>query len=103
MGKIATDVLIMVQSDVQEVELDGGGASSAMAHKQNPIIAEMIVAQARYCHAQMGGLHTASIHENERSGAAWTLEWMLLPPLVIALGSAIENTIKMTGALTFKA
>lgn len=101
MGKIATDVLMMVQSDVQEVRLEGGGASSAMAHKQNPIAAEMIVAQARYCHAQMSGLNTASIHENERSGVAWTLEWLLLPPLFVAASSAIENTIKMIEAMMF--
>ena len=41
-----------------------------------------------------GALTGAMVHEQERSGAAWTLEWMVLPPLALsaarALGLAIE-------------
>jgi len=52
MGKISLDVLLMVQSDVGEVSLKGGGSSSAMQHKKNPVLAEVILAQAGYCHTQ---------------------------------------------------
>jgi 3-carboxy-cis,cis-muconate cycloisomerase len=31
------------------------------------------------------------IHENERSGAAWTLEWMVLPPMAEAAGAALRH------------
>lgn len=101
-GKLATDILIMVQTDVGEVGLSGGGSSSAMAHKKNPVLAEIVVAQSRYCQIQMNGLNFASIHENERSGSAWTLEWMLLPPLVIMTGCTAVHMSKIIDGLTFK-
>ncbi|MEP3278037.1 MAG: lyase family protein [Stappiaceae bacterium] len=101
MGKIGQDVLFMCQSEVGEARLAGGGSSSAMPHKQNPVRAEIVVALARYCQTQMNGLNTASIHENERSGTAWTLEWMLLPALVVATGSILSNTTEMLDGLTF--
>ncbi len=28
------------------------------------------------------------VHENERSGAAWTLEWLVLPQMAEAAGAA---------------
>lgn len=101
MGKIGQDILMMAQSDVAEVRLAGGGSSSAMPHKQNPVAAEVLVAKARYCQAQMNGLNTAAIHENERSGTAWTLEWMLLPPLVVAAAGAVSNANDLIENLTF--
>ena len=93
-GKIGADVCLMAQQGVDEARVAGGGGSSAMPHKQNPVAAETLVTLARYASAQAGALSGAMVHEQERSGAAWTLEWMLLPPLAIsaarALGVAIE-------------
>jgi len=102
MGKIAQDILSMAQSDVGEVRIDGGGSSSAMKHKKNPVLAEIILAQARYCHAQMSGITTASIHENERSGTAWTLEWMLVPALLITSANTVMNTIELIENIKIK-
>jgi len=101
LGKTAQDILIMVQNDVAEAKLAGGGSSSAMPHKTNPVLAEIIVAQARYCQAQMAGLNTASLHENERSGTAWTLEWMLLPQLVATASGSVTKTTELVNALKF--
>lgn len=103
MGKIAQDILIMVQTEVAEISLASGGKSSAMPHKKNPVLAEIVVAQARYCHTQMSGLHTASLHENERSGVAWTLEWMLLPPLVIMASKSVLNAGELIENAQFRA
>ena len=100
MGKIAQDVLFMAQSDVGEARIEGGGSSSVMEHKKNPVLAEVILAQAHYCHTQMSGLNTASIHENERSGTAWTLEWMLIPALLITSANTVVNTKELIENLT---
>jgi len=70
--------------------LTGGGGSSAMPHKQNPVSAEILVSLARFNAAQMGGLHQAMVHEQERSGAAWMIEWMILPQIVASTGSALK-------------
>ncbi len=89
LGKIGQDVALMAQQGVDEITLSGGGGSSAMAHKQNPIAAEAMVTLARYVAGQQGILGQAMIHEQERSGAAWALEWMTLPAMAEATGAAL--------------
>ena len=81
LGKLGQDVCLMAQQGVDEIVMSGGGGSSAMAHKSNPIGAELLVTLARYAAGQAGSLAQAMVHEQERSGAAWTLEWMVLPDL----------------------
>jgi len=89
LGKIGQDLCLMAQQGIDAAALAGGGGSSAMPHKQNPVLAETLVALARYAATQHAGLLQAQIHEQERSGAAWTLEWMLLPGLAMATGAAL--------------
>ncbi len=61
-----------------------------MPHKSNPVKAEVLVALARFNATQVSGMHHALIHEQERSGAAWSLEWLLLPPMLQATGAALN-------------
>lgn len=89
LGKIGQDISLMAQNEIAAIHLSGSGGSSAMAHKQNPVKAEVLVAIARYSSTLVGGMHQAMVHENERSGAAWTLEWLILPPMATAAGSAL--------------
>jgi len=88
LGKIGQDIALMADRG-DEIALAGGGGSSAMPHKQNPVAAEVLVTLARFNAAQLGGLAQAAVHEQERSGAAWTLEWLLLPQMVVASGAAL--------------
>jgi 3-carboxy-cis,cis-muconate cycloisomerase len=94
LGKMGQDLALMAQQGVDEVALSGGGGSSAMPHKANPVAAETLVALARYAAGQSGLMAQALVHEQERSGAAWTLEWMVLPGLsraaLRALGLAAD-------------
>ena len=83
LGKFGQDIALMAQAG-DEIELSGGGGSSAMPHKQNPVAAEALVALARFNATQLSGMHQALVHEQERSGAAWTLEWLMLPQMVVA-------------------
>ena len=93
-GKIGQDAALMAQQGIDEIAL-GGGASSAMAHKRNPIAAELLVALARYAATQLPAVHHALVHEQERSGAAWTLEWMVLPPLAVTACRALAVATEM--------
>jgi 3-carboxy-cis,cis-muconate cycloisomerase len=90
LGKMGQDICLMAQQGVDEIKLAGGGGSSAMPHKQNPVLAELLVTLARFNAVQVSGMHQAMVHEQERSGAAWALEWMLLPQMVLATGRGLS-------------
>jgi len=89
LGKFGQDIALMAELGA-ELSLSGGGGSSAMPHKQNPVGAEVLVSLARFNAVQVSGLHQSMVHEQERSGAAWMLEWMILPQIVTATGSALN-------------
>ena len=101
LGKLGQDVALMAQNELGTVRLAGGGTSSAMAHKSNPVPAELLVALARHVAGLSGTLATALVHENERSGAAWTLEWLVLPPTVVATGAALRTALSLVPNLSF--
>lgn len=96
-GKIGQDICLMAQQGIDEVALAGGGGSSAMPHKQNPIRAELLVTLARHAATQVCGVHQAQIHEQERSGAAWALEWMSLPGLAVAAARSLAVAAELIG------
>lgn len=70
-----------------------------MAHKQNPVRAEVLVTLARFNAVQVSGLHQSLVHEQERSGAAWTLEWMILPQMLNATGTALLHAEALLGSI----
>lgn len=89
LGKFGQDIALMAQT-ATEIALSGGGSSSAMAHKQNPVAAETLVALARFNATQLSAVHQAIVHEQERSGTAWTLEWLVLPQMVMATAASLR-------------
>lgn len=97
LGKIGMDVAILAQNEVGAVTLAGGGGSSAMAHKSNPVNAEVLVALARQVAGLSGTLNQALVHENERSGAAWTLEWLTLPAMLVSTGAGLRLAEMLVG------
>ena len=60
-----------------------------MPHKKNPIGAELLVTLAQFNAVQVSAMHHSVVHEQERSGKAWTLEWMVLPQMLMATARAI--------------
>ncbi len=101
LGKTGQDLAIMAQNEIGEVRFRTGGGSSAMAHKSNPVAAEVLIALARFNATQVAGVHHALVHETERSGTAWTLEWLILPPMVAATGGALRLAAEMLDDLEF--
>lgn len=97
LGKIGQDICLMAQQGLDEIKLSGGGGSSAMPHKQNPVGAELLVTLARFNAVQLSGMHQALIHEQERSGAAWALEWMILPQMAQATARALATAQGLVG------
>ena len=101
LGKFGADVALMAQNEVGEIRISGGGTSSAMAHKANPVNAEVLVSLARFNAGLSGTFQQALVHENERSGAAWTLEWLVLPRMLVTAGASTRLAQKLTGQLAF--
>lgn len=91
LGKMGQDIALMAQTGQGTISLSGGGGSSSMPHKQNPVDAEALVALARFNAVQISGINQSLVHENERSGAAWTLEWLILPQMVVATAGALRR------------
>lgn len=99
LGKIGQDFALMALLKNGELEFDSAGGSSAMSHKQNPIKAETLVSQAEFASLLASGMQHASLHEQERSGSAWTLEWMIIPQVTVVTGSALTNANALLGSI----
>lgn len=84
LGKMGQDWLWLSQTEVGEVTFSNGGGSSTMPQKCNPVNAEILVAMARHNAGLTGQMHQAMLQENERSGSAWTQEWLVLPTMLMA-------------------
>jgi len=100
LGKMGQDIVLMAQNELGEFQFQGAGGSSAMAHKQNPVKAEALATLARFNATLAGGMQHAMIHEQERSGAAWTFEWMTIPQLCVAPGASLRNASELLESAT---
>ena len=92
LGKMGQDWLLLGQTEVGEVTFTNGGGSSTMPQKCNPVSAELLVTLARHNAGQVGQMHQAMLHEHERSGSAWTLEWLVLPSMLMATAVALHHS-----------
>jgi len=84
MGKIATDIVLMAQTEVGEVTeaaAPGKGGSSTLPQKRNPVDAVEAVASARLAIGLVPVLLGAMLQEHERAAGAWQAEWAAVPDL----------------------
>ncbi len=99
LGKMGQDITLMAMDEVGEVILTEGGGSSVLTRKINPVRAEILISLARFNAVQLSAMHQSMVHENERSGAAWTVEWMILPQMVVATAAALESTSRLLSTI----
>lgn len=95
LGKMGADILVMAQSEIDEVieNAEGGGKSSAMPHKNNPVLSEALAAIAKM-NAQLQSQQLLSmIHVNERDATAWILEWNTIPQMLINAATSLNHAI----------
>jgi 3-carboxy-cis,cis-muconate cycloisomerase len=81
LGKIAADVLVLARTEIGEVAesaAEGRGASSAMPHKRNPVLATLIRSAALQVPALATVLAQCLPAEDERSAGGWHAEWQPL-------------------------
>jgi 3-carboxy-cis,cis-muconate cycloisomerase len=99
LGKMGLDLVLLGQSEVAEVAAGRGGGSSTMPQKSNPVSAEALVTLARLNAGDLGTLHQALIHAQERDGSALGIEWQILPGMVIRAGAALRIALDLAETL----
>ena len=103
LGKIATDVMLLMQTEVGEAFepfMPGRGSSSTMPQKRNPISAELMAASARSVRQDVGlMLDSLAGADHERATGPWHLEWIALPRAFITTGGALTQAKFLAGGL----
>jgi 3-carboxy-cis,cis-muconate cycloisomerase len=106
LAKIATDVMLMMQTEVGEAFepfAPGRGSSSTMPQKRNPISCELIVACAKSVRQNAGLMLDAVAADHERATGPWHLEWIALPEAFLATAGALHQARFMLGGLVVDA
>ncbi|MCB1471367.1 MAG: 3-carboxy-cis,cis-muconate cycloisomerase [Rhodobiaceae bacterium] len=94
LGKMGADMLVMAQSEVGEICFEKAGCSSTMPNKSNPVLPEILVALAGHAASLAASMHRAEVAANERDGATWMLEWLVLPQAVCAAAAATARALE---------
>ncbi|WP_440977368.1 3-carboxy-cis,cis-muconate cycloisomerase [Pseudoxanthomonas winnipegensis] len=101
LGKIATDIMLLMQSEVGEAFEPSGagkGGSSAMPHKRNPVGCVAAIAAATRVPALVSTLFSAMSQPHERAPGQWHAEWETLPELIrLTAGSLAQMTVVLDG------
>jgi 3-carboxy-cis,cis-muconate cycloisomerase len=103
LGKIAVDVLSLTRTEVGEVHEpapSGRGASSAMPHKRNPVLATAIRSAALQAPQLAATVLGCMPGEDERSAGAWHAEWEPLRALLRLAGGAAHQAVELASQLS---
>lgn len=101
LGRIAQDVTLLSREEIGEVRLTGGGGSSAMPHKRNPVAAVQITAAATEAPALLHVVATAAVAADERAAGRWHAEWPALRRLARLTTSSAGAAAALVGGLAF--
>lgn len=95
LGKLATDVKLMMQTEVGEVYepfAHGRGSSSTMPQKRNPISCCYIHANISVVRQHVAALLDANVADHERSTGPWEIEWIVLPEIFCLTAGALAQS-----------
>ena len=102
LGKLATDVKLLMQTEVAEVYEpfhEGRGSSSTMPQKRNPISCLYIHATAALVRQNVGAMLEAMVADHERSTGPWEIEWIALPEIFLLASGALAQSSKLAAGL----
>ncbi|MFB6517736.1 3-carboxy-cis,cis-muconate cycloisomerase [Streptomyces sp. NPDC056401] len=105
LGKIAVDVQSLTRTEVGEVSepaVEGRGASSAMPHKRNPVLATLIRSAALQVPLLAAGVTQCLVCEDERSAGVWHAEWQLLRECLRLAGGAAHTAVELAEGLVVR-
>jgi 3-carboxy-cis,cis-muconate cycloisomerase len=102
LGTVAVDVALLARpefGELSEAAVAGRGASSAMPHKQNPVLSVLVHSAARRAPALAAELHRSAISVDARPDGAWHAEWAVLRELLRSVGGATELAAELVAGL----
>ncbi len=107
LGKIGTDVLMLMQSEVGEVFepfAHGRGASSTMPQKRNPVSCELLIVAAKAVRQNVAMMLDGMLHDHERASGPWQVEWLALPQaFILSAGALGQARVMLDGLIVDKA
>ena len=102
-AKLANDVLTAVQAEhaeLAEPTAPGRGGSSAMPHKNNPVLSIRLKTAAQVAAGDLNTLHTGVIANTaERADGGWHTEWAAFRDLLRTTGAVTEILAELSGGL----
>ncbi len=102
-AKIATDVVLLAQTEVAEVREGAGGTSSTMPHKRNPAVSVRALACAATARTHACALVAAEPHQHERAAGPWQAEWDALTGALAGAGGATAAVAELMSGLVVDA
>ncbi len=102
LAKIATDVMLMMTTEVAEAFepfVQGRGASSTMPQKRNPISCELIRGSAKLVRQHAGAALDAMETDFERATGPWHVEWSAVPEAFVLTSGALAQANFMLAGL----
>ncbi len=98
--RIAGEVLQLNRPEIGELAEGGpGGESSAMPHKNNPVLCQRIAALARHGRALVPVVLEAAAHEHERDARRLWSEWPAMAQLAVYAGTALQRCAGLCGRM----
>ena len=102
LGKIARDVSLMTQSEVDEVRepsAPGRGRSSTMPQKQNPVACAAVLSAAVRMPGLVATVLSGMVQEHERALGGWQAEWEVIPQICALAFEALDHTTTVISGL----
>lgn len=99
LSKISQDLIMMGRSEIGEAQASASGGSSTLPHKANPVLSEAVVTLGGFVASLQSGMLLAATPLEERDGGRWSLEWLILPQILLAAGASLRHAIDITAAI----
>src|SRR6202011_461478 len=102
LGKIATDVKLLMQVEVGEVfepYARDRGSSSTMPQKRKPISCNYIHACMAVVRQLVAALLDAMVEDHERSTGPWEIEWIAVPEIFLFAAGALQQARSLLAGL----
>jgi 3-carboxy-cis,cis-muconate cycloisomerase len=103
LGKMARDISLLMQNEVDEASEPGGdgrGGSSTMPHKRNPIACSLTLAATHRVPGLVASCLSAMVQEHERAVGGWQAEWPIVSETIQLTGLAIASMAEVAEGLS---